>query len=152
KNYCKRNQNLSRGQGRKMKNTCDQCMECPLCGVVLAKRHFDGKYIFMCPYCYWDTSNIKFSTAKETDLDSLIYQLKDSSNKGFLKKMYDHVLVKLKENENINSESTNRSSLQRNSVSSEISSQVNKAMEFKIWDVENIEEKITELEKKEEEK
>lgn len=95
-----------------MKNTCDQCLECPSCGVALIKRYFDSydkstekyssrKYMYVCPYCYWDTSNIKFSCPKETDLDSLIYQLKDTSSKGYLKKMYDHTISKLKENEGL---------------------------------------------------
>ncbi len=59
----------------------------------------------MCPYCYWDTANIKFACPKETDLDSLIHQLKDSANKGFMKKMYDHLQNKLKENEGMTFES-----------------------------------------------
>jgi hypothetical protein len=60
--------------------------------------------MYSCQYCFWDTSAIKFACAKETDLDSLIYQLKDSSSKGYLKKMYDHVLQKLKENEGLTSD------------------------------------------------
>ena len=55
----------------------------------------------MCPYCYWDTTPIKFACKKEVDLDGLIHQLKDSVNKGLLKKMYDHIQTKLKENEGI---------------------------------------------------
>ena len=61
----------------------------------------------MCPYCYWDTANIKFACQKETDLDGLIHQLKDSTNKGLLKKMYDHVQLKLKENEGLSIDSKN---------------------------------------------
>ncbi len=61
----------------------------------------------MCPYCYWDTANIKFACQKETDLDGLIHQLKDSTNKGLLKKMYDHVQLKLKENEGLSNDSKN---------------------------------------------
>jgi hypothetical protein len=67
--------------------------------------------VYMCTYCYWDTSNIKFACQKETDLDSLIHQLKESSNKGFLKKMYDHIMIKLKENEGLSTESKKRNCL-----------------------------------------
>ena len=31
KNYCKRNQSLSINQAKRLKNTCDQCLECPTC-------------------------------------------------------------------------------------------------------------------------
>jgi hypothetical protein len=34
-------------------------------------------------------------------LDGLIGQLKEQSVKGYLKKMFDHVITKFKENENI---------------------------------------------------
>lgn len=61
--------------------------------------------MYVCPYCYWDTSNIKFACQKETDLDSLIHQLKDSTNKGLLKKMYDYCNNKLTENEMLSIES-----------------------------------------------
>jgi hypothetical protein len=84
-----------------MKNSCDQCLECPTCNIGLVKRFHDGKYMYSCPYCYWDTGSVKFACPKETDLDSLIYQLKESSTKGYLRKMYDHVLLKLKENEGL---------------------------------------------------
>jgi hypothetical protein len=104
KNYCKRNQTLTVSQARKMKNACDQCLECPLCNVILVKRFYGGKYMYMCPYCYWDTSTIKFASPKESDLDSLIYQLKDSASKGYLRKMYDHLIGKLKENEGLTNE------------------------------------------------
>lgn len=105
KNYCKRNQSVTVTQAKKMKNSCDQCLECPLCFVALVKRQYNGKYLYVCPHCYWDTSNIKFSCTKESDLDSLIFQLKDSSVKGFLKKMYDHCTTKLKENDGLITES-----------------------------------------------
>jgi hypothetical protein len=42
KNYCLINQNLSVNQAKKMKNTCDQCLECPVCGVPLVKRNYNG--------------------------------------------------------------------------------------------------------------
>ena len=45
KNYCKINQSLSVNQAKKMKNSCDQCLECPLCGVALIKRNYNG-YLF----------------------------------------------------------------------------------------------------------
>lgn len=54
--------------------------------------------MYLCPYCYWDTSNIKFAKEKEIELDSLIGQLKDASCSGYLNKMYLHSLNKLKEN------------------------------------------------------
>jgi hypothetical protein len=57
--------------------------------------------MYACPYCYWDTNSVKFACVKEIDLDSLIYQLKEFSMKGYLRKMYDHVLQKLRENEGL---------------------------------------------------
>lgn len=59
------------------------------------------KFMYVCQYCYWDTSNIKFAFAKESELDNIIFQLKESYVKGSLKKMYDHVMNKLKENEGL---------------------------------------------------
>jgi hypothetical protein len=58
--------------------------------------------MYSCPNCYWDTASLKFACQKETDLDSLIHQLKDSTNKGLLKKMFDYCQLKLKENEGLN--------------------------------------------------
>ena len=101
KNYCKRHQSISVTQAKKMKNTCDQCLECPNCSVGLVKRFMNGKYMYVCPFCYWDTTTIKFVTSKESDLDSLIFQLKESSTKGYLKKMYDHIINRLKDNEGL---------------------------------------------------
>ena len=60
------------------------------------------KYVYFCTYCYWDTTEKKLTTDKETDLDNIIFQLKDTSNKGYLKKMYDHLVSKLKKNEQTN--------------------------------------------------
>jgi hypothetical protein len=84
-----------------MKNTCDQCLECPNCSVVLVTRCVNGKYLYICPYCYWDTTTIKFVISKESDLDSLIFQLKESSTKEYLKKMYDFIINRLKYNEGL---------------------------------------------------
>ena len=47
----------------------------------------------------------KFDFNTIDDFDSLIYQLKESSSKGYLRKMYDHVLNKLKDNEGLVSDS-----------------------------------------------
>lgn len=84
-----------------MKNSCDQCLECPSCNIPMTKRMSDNKYFYACGYCYYDTNVIKFACAKESDLDSLVIQLKDSQTKGYLKKLYDHNLLKLKQNENL---------------------------------------------------
>ena len=58
--------------------------------------------MYFCTYCYWDTTEKKLTTDKETDLDNIIFQLKDTSNKGYLKKMYDYLVSKLKKNEQTN--------------------------------------------------
>ena len=41
KNYCKRNQSVSVNQAKRMKNSCDQCLECPSCQTTLVKRVID---------------------------------------------------------------------------------------------------------------
>lgn len=119
-----------------MKNTCDQCIECPTCNVPMNKRFYDGKYMYVCPYCYLDTGTIKFSCARETDLDGLIFQLKESQTKGYLRKMYEHVITKLKENENLstlgktimfnvdNISARSSMSMSRSSYISDISAQI----------------------------
>jgi hypothetical protein len=90
-------------------------------------------------------------TNKESDLDSLIFQLKESSTKGYLKKMYDHIINRLKDNEGLITESNiiinlganlMRSSFMRTSVMGDLSMQINKAMEFRAWDVDNLSEKL----------
>jgi len=58
-------------------------------------------WVYICSYCNWDTSVRKFAYAKESDLSLVIDQVKEHSNKGFLRKMYDCVVFKLKENEGL---------------------------------------------------
>ncbi len=41
KNNCKLNQIVSVTTAKKMRNSCDQCLECPLCGVALVKRFYN---------------------------------------------------------------------------------------------------------------
>jgi hypothetical protein len=65
-------------------------------------------YLYVCPYCYWDTENIKFACQKETELDGYVQDLKESTNKGLLKKMFDHIQTKLKDNEGLNSDSKSK--------------------------------------------
>ncbi len=54
---------------KRLKNSCNYCLECPSCQIALVKRQSEGKFYYICPYCYWDTSNIKFSSQKESELD-----------------------------------------------------------------------------------
>lgn len=93
--------NLNVQQAKSNKNSCDQCLECPNCKVPLIKRVIDGKYVYACSYCSWDTSNIKFVTKDENDIEGLIYQLKESNVKGYLRKAYDGALNRLKSNEDM---------------------------------------------------
>lgn len=61
-------------------------------------------WLYICSYCNWDTSVRKFAYAKESDLNMVIEQVKEHSNKGYLKKMYDSMMLKLKENEGLSVE------------------------------------------------
>jgi len=65
----------------------------------LFKNWIYSKFVYFCTYCYWDTTEKKLTTDKETDLDNIIFQLKDTSSKGYMKKMYDHLVSKLKKND-----------------------------------------------------
>lgn len=85
-----------------MRNRCDQCLECPNCNIALTKKYSQNKHYYGCNYCNWDTSNIKFSTENELDLNGLIYQLKAFNNKGYLEKNYNLISNKLKSNEQLN--------------------------------------------------
>lgn len=149
KNNCRRNQYVQVNQTKNLKNSCDQCMECPNCRVVLNKKVIDGKYLYACSYCSWDTTSIKFVTKEENDIELLIYQLKDSSVKGYLKKNYDIVLNRLKEN----IEAAKKTSIKRtDSMSRYIEEDVeeednfNKAISNKIWEMSNLNESLNKKE------
>ena len=152
KNNCKRNQNIKSEGVKKIKSTCDLCLECPLCFSGLVKRCYNNTFMYACPYCYWDTSNIKFAKAKETDLDILIGQLQERSCSGFLKRMYTHALNKLKKQENIFAEekSGQRGTI-RPSLAGDISDMVKKAMDTGTWSKTKLEESL-EKEKEDNEK
>jgi hypothetical protein len=61
-------------------------------------------WLYICSYCNWDTSVRKFAYSKENELSMVIEQVKEHSNKGYLKKMYDSVIFKLKEREGLSTE------------------------------------------------
>jgi hypothetical protein len=60
------------------------------------------KFVFYCQYCNWSSSENKLIFNKEADAASAAFQIKDFYNKGYLKKMYDHLVDKLKKNEQEN--------------------------------------------------
>lgn len=102
KNNCQRNKCISVSQAKKFKNRCDQCLECPNCQTALVKKIIDEKYLYACNYCLWDTSQIKFVSKKENDIEGLIYQLKETNIKGYLKKNYDLMFNRLKATDEVN--------------------------------------------------
>lgn len=53
------------------------------------KRVVDDKHFYSCSYCLWDTTNIKFVSKNESDIEGLIFQLKETNIKGYLRKNYD---------------------------------------------------------------
>ncbi len=69
--------------------------------VKMCQHNIIRMWVYICSYCNWDTSVRKFAYAKESDLSLVIDQIKEHSNKGFLRKMYDCVVFKLKENEGL---------------------------------------------------
>lgn len=141
KNYCKRNQCVPINQAKGIKNSCDQCLECPTCKIALIKKVIDGKYVYGCNYCSWDTSNIKFVSKDENDIEGLIYQLKESNIKGYLKKAYDLTLNKLKGNDVINK----KIMYKRNSTISKYyddDDDYERASSTKVWDLEQLEESV----------
>lgn len=139
-------------EAKKRKSTCDLCLECPLCFTGLVKRCYNGSFMYACPYCYWDTSNIKFSKPKETDLDILIGQLQERSCSGLLKRMYSYSLNKLKKQEDlfIEEKSGQRGTL-RGSITG-ITDMVKKAMDTGTWSMEKLEESLVKEQKDNEEK
>ena len=108
--------------------------------------------MYACPYCYWDTSNIKFAKAKETDLDILIGQLQERSCSGLLKRMYSYSLNKLKKQEDlfIEEKSGQRGTL-RGSITG-ITDMVKKAMDTGTWSMQKLEESLVKEQKDNEEK
>ena len=48
------------------------------------------------------SSQIKFISKNENDIEGLIYQLKETNMKGYLKKNYDLMLTKLKTSDEVN--------------------------------------------------
>ena len=143
KNNCRRNQSVQVQQAKALKNSCDQCLECPNCKLILIKKQIDGKFVYSCSYCSWDTSNIKFISKEENDIEMLIYQLKESNIKGYLKKNYDLVNGNLKKNE----EDLRKLTIKRsNSISRYIDETVedpdytfNKVLNQQTWEVNNLE-------------
>jgi len=148
KNNCRRNQYVQVGQTKNLKNSCDQCMECPNCRVVLNKKVIDGKYLYACSYCSWDTTSIKFVSKEENDIEMLIYQLKESSVKGYLKKNYDLVLSKLKESiESKKKATVNRTDSMSRFIEDEDDNDndndnFNKAISNKVWESCNLDESL----------
>ena len=163
KNYCQRNRFLKASDAKSMRNRCDQCLECPNCSVALTKKTSDNKHLYGCNYCNWESSNIKFITKEEHDLNGLIYQLKCSNAKGYLEKNYSSTLNKLKSNEEFNKKLNSRkdslyssslsNTLNRYNNESMLSSNMNdESMLFnrieelkkkdKIWEFENLENKL----------
>ena len=155
KNSCSRNRIINKQNSNDKKNKCDVCLECPICFSALIKRNLNGNFMYACPYCYYDTSYIRFSKTKEIELDHAIGKLQEVSSSGHLKKMYNSILKKLKEKDNIFSEDKIKLSKTQNrsSISKGISDVVQKAMDQGAWVIEKLEEKLKnendEIEKKE---
>lgn len=104
KNSCKKNKCVSVNQAKKNKNRCDQCLECPNCKTGLVKRVVDDKHFYSCTYCLWDTTNVKLVSKNESDIEGIIYQLKEASIKGFLRKNYDLISNNIKSLDEVNYE------------------------------------------------
>lgn len=143
KSNCRKNQNVHVNQAKSIKNSCDQCLECPSCKVVLNKKLIDGKFVYACSYCFWDSSNIKFVSKEEVEIEGLIYQLKDSNIKGYLRKYYDNVLNKLKSND----EATRKTTLKRSQSISRYNDDneednFSKALNCKTWEVSDLEQSL----------
>ena len=141
KNSCSRNRIIKKENSNDKKNKCDVCLECPICFSALIKRNLNGNFMYACPYCYYDTSYIKISKIKEIELDRTIGQLQEFSSSGHLKKMYNIILKKLKEKDNIFSEDKIKLSKSQNrtSISRGISDVVQKAMDQGAWTIEKLE-------------
>ena len=93
KGFC--NEDLS--SSKKIKITCDKCLECPLCFTPLIKKIFNRKYYLFCTSCYWTSQNIHISKEKKEDFDAYISSLNEEKNSGFLKGMYDNIFNRLSE-------------------------------------------------------
>ena len=144
KNSCSRNRIIKKQNSNDKKNKCDICLECPICFSALIKRHLNSTFMYSCPYCYYDTSYIKFSKTKELELDRAIGKLQEVSSSGHLKKMYNLILKKLKEKDNIFCEDKIQllKTQNRGTISKEISDVVKKAMNEGAWTIEKLEQKL----------
>ena len=154
KNNCKRSQNFTINSVRKKNNCCDLCLECPICFNALIKRKISGNFLYQCPFCYWDTANIKLAKPSENDLDILIGQLQETGSNGFLKKMYNHLLENLSKNYVLTEEYNYTSNINefekigKEDENINFQEVVQKAMESGAWNIEKLNENI----KKEKEK
>ena len=145
KNSCKRNKCISVTQAKKAKNRCDQCLECPNCQTALIKKFSDKKYFYACTYCLWDTSQIKFVSEEENNIEELIYQLKQTNNSGYLKKNFDQMVNKIKDSDELNFDETH---LRTHSVVYKPYDDTDEVIRnpTKLWESEELDKKIKENE------
>ena len=153
KNSCSRNRIISKQSSNDKKNKCDVCLECPKCFSALIKRNLNGNFMYVCSYCYYDTTNIRLSRTKEVELDLTVGKIQESSSGGYLKKMYVNVCKKLKDNMFSDNKMKIPVSKNNYSTTTEFKQIVNKAMEQGPWSIEKLEKdiknEIYEIEEKE---
>lgn len=100
----------------------------------------------------WDTSQIKFISKNENDIEGLIYQLKETNMKGYLKKNYDSMLAKLKSSDEVNFDGKFKNVILENHMRSHTmlykaydpSEEIVKSKEVKFWEGDELEKKMKE--------
>lgn len=145
KNNCKL-PNQSDEKTKDAKNCCDSCLECPLCFTPLSKREIAGKFLLLCPSCYWSSKEMGLEKNSEKEFNTLIEKLNEEFCSSFLKRMYSVVQEKLKAGDLFQGGEGGDKKFEYKNLTMEEGGQVNeivkKAMNGSEWKVEQLIEDI----------